>query len=190
MTTPAQQAALEKAVVPVAYFAMFDFATAAVRVSNFNQSVDWGGYTWTGLGALGNISEVEESDGVESKSLNFTLNVAQKSLLSLAVGPVEEYRGRDARLYMCPLTENLQLIDTPVLCWRGIMDMMSVGIEGEEGQIILKCETSAHGLKRQPALRMNAVQQRAKYPTDTGFDYLNSLIAEPQLWLSRRFQSI
>jgi hypothetical protein len=190
MTTTAQQTALEKTVVPVAYFAEFDFRGGKVRLSNFNQTVTWGGFEWLGLGALGNISEVEESDGVESKALNFTLNIAQVSILSLAVGAVEEYRGRSAKLYMCPLDEQYRLIDTPVLCWRGFMDMMSVGIEGDEGQIVLKCETSAHGLKRQPAFRMNASQQRAKYPTDSGFDYLNDLISKPQLWISKKFQQI
>lgn len=183
-----QQTALEKAVVPIAYFVSLDFATGMLRLSNFNQSVEWGGNTWVGLGALGGISEVEESDGMESKSLNFTLNLADVAMKSLAVGTVEDYRGRAAKLYMCPLTENFALIDTPVLCWSGYMDMMSVGIDGNEGQITLKCENSAYSLKRQPPLRMNAAQQRAKYPTDSGFDYLNGLIANPQVWLSRDFQ--
>lgn len=190
MTTTAQQEAREKAVVPQAYFVSFDFAGGMVRLCNFNQTMEWGGYSWLGLGALGNISEVDDSDGVESKSLNFTLNVAQTSLLALAVGPVEEYRGRAAKMYECPLTENFQLIDTPIRCWSGYMDMMSVGIDGEQGQIFLKCETAAYGLKRQPTLRMNAPQQRANYPTDSGFDYLNDLSARPAMWLSVKFQRV
>jgi hypothetical protein len=43
-------------------------------------------------------------------------------------------------------------------------------------------------LKRQPALRLNAAQQKKRYPTDTGFDYLTDLIANPQVWLSKKFQ--
>lgn len=185
-----QQTALEKAVVPIAYFVSLDFATGMLRLSNFNQSVDWGGNTWVGLGALGSISDVEESDGMESKSLNFTLNLADVAMKSLAVGTVEDYRGRAAKLYMTPLTENFALIDTPVLCWSGYMDLMSVGIDGSEGQITLKCENSVYSLKRLPALRMNAAQQRAKYPTDSGFDYLNGLASNPPVWLSRNFQSV
>lgn len=183
-----QQEALEKVVVPLVYFAEFNFASAVVRVSNFNQTVDWGGFEWLGVGSLGAISEVTETDGIESSPLNFRLNIANPSLLALSIGPVEEYRGRDAKLYMCPMDEQFRLIGTPELCWSGIMDMMSIGIEGEEGQITLKCETSAYGLKRQPSLRLNAAQQRKKYPTDTGLDYQNGTIANPAVWLSRRFQ--
>lgn len=189
LTAP-QQTGLEKAVTATAYFAEFQFVSGTLRLSNLNVAINWGGYDWAGLGALGNISAISESDGVESSALNFTLNVAQPSMLALGVGPVEDYRGQAAKLYMCPLNENMQLIDTPVICWRGIMDMMSVGVDGESGSIVLKCETSSYGLKRRPTLRMNAAQQKKKYPTDTGFDYLTGLIANPQTWLSKRFQQI
>lgn len=187
-TSTNQQAALEKANVRVVYFAEFQFLTATSRLSTWNQTISWGGYEWLGVGALGAIGAVEESDGLEAKSLNFTLNAAQQSWLALAVGSVEEYRGRTAKLYMCPLDENYALIDTPVLCWTGIMDTVSIGIDGEEGQIVLKCETSAYGLKRQPALRLNPAQHKQKHPNDLGLDYLPDLIAKPQLWLSKLFQ--
>lgn len=190
MTTLDQQNALEKPVVPVAYFAFFDFASAPVRVCNFNQSVAWGGYDWLGMGALGSISQVSESDSLESSPVNFGLNVADPSVLALAVGPVEEYRGRRAKLYMCPLNDDYTLIDEPTLCWSGTMDMMSLGVAKESGNITLKCETAAYSLKRQPGLRMNAAQQKKRHPADTGFDFLTDLIATPAVWLSRRFQQI
>lgn len=143
---------------------------------------------WIGLGTLGAVDPIEESDSIDAKGLSFTLNHAQPTWLAAAVGPVEEYRGRNARLYCCPLNENFQLIDAPELCWRGIMDTMSIGMQGETGQIILRCETSAYGLKRRQPLRINAAQQKKRHPADTGLDYLTSLIAQPQLWLSKRFQ--
>jgi len=189
-TTVDQQAALEQKVVPVAYFAQFDFVSGTLRLSNFNITQEWGGNTWVGLGSLTGISEIRESDDLDSNPLNFTLNVAQTELLAQAIGPVEEYRGRPAKLWMCPLTEDYQMIDDPVLCWSGIMDMMSVGMNNESGQIILKCETSLYGLRRRPSLRVNAVQQKKKYPTDTGLDYLNDLISNPAVWLTTRFQKV
>lgn len=190
MTTANQQTALEKPVVRAAWFVELDFLSGFVRVCNYGQTYTWGGYDWIGLGSLGKISPVDESAGVGSSAMMFGLNVAQSSLLALAVGDVEEYRGRAAKLYFCPLDEAGLLIDTPEICWRGTMDTMSLGIDGEEGQITLKCETSAYGLKRRPMPRLNAAQQKQRQPADTGFDYLTDLIANPQRWLSVRFQSI
>lgn len=183
-----QQAELEKTVTRTVYFTEFQFASSTLYVCTADRTITWNGHDWIGLGTVGGISAIEESEGVESKALTFTLNVAQTSILALAIGAVEEYRGRNAKLYFCPLDESYQLVGTPRLCWRGIMDLMAVSVEGEEGKITLKCETSAYGLKRQPGLRLNAAQHKKKYPADTGLDYLTDLIANPVVWLSKKFQ--
>ncbi len=190
MTTSAQQTALEKPVVRTAWFLELQFAAGTLRVCSFGQTFAWGGYDWIGLGSLGRITPVEESAGVASSAMMFGLNVAQTSLLALALGTVENYRGRSAKLYFCPLAENGVLIDTPEICWRGLMDTMSVGVDGEEGQITLKCETSAFGIKRVSSLRLNAAQQKQRHPADTGFDYLTDLIAQTLVWLTKRFQQV
>lgn len=187
--TAQQQTALEGPIARKAYFIELQFLSGTSYVSTLGQTVTWGGHDWLGIGALGSISQAEESDGITSRPLTFTLNAAQLAWLALAVGSVEEYRGRPAKMYMCPLSEGFVLIDTPVQCWNGTMDTVAVGVsESGEGQISLKCETAAFGLKRRPSLRMNAAQQKKKYPSDTGFDYLTTLIAEPQTWVSIAFQ--
>jgi hypothetical protein len=188
MTTAAQNAELAKPVTRVVYFVQFDFATATSRLSTANIPITWGGFEWAGVGTLGSIGAVEESDGLESKPLNFTINAAQPAWLSLALGDVEEYRGRKATMYMCPLNDSFQMVGTPERCWSGIMDTLNVGINDESGSISLRCETSAYGLKRRPALRLNAAQHKKANPTDTGLDYLNGLISNPAVWLSARFQ--
>lgn len=187
--TTNQQAAIEKPHVIVAYFVQFDFAGGVGRFSTFNQTVTWNGFEWLGIGSMGDISAIEESDGVESQSLTFALNATFPELLSLAAGDVAEYRGREAKMYMCPLNSGYQLIDDPQQCWRGTMDTVAIGIGDDgAGKIQLKCETSAHGLLRPSSLRMNAAQQKLRHPTDTGFDYLSDLISNKQLWLSLKFQ--
>jgi len=185
-----QQTALEQASVSVAYFVEFHFAAGTLRVNTTNQIMTWGGYDWIGLGSLGTISSIEESEGMEPKSMTFTLNAAQSSILAIGVGAVENYRGLPVKMYFCPLNVDYTLLGTPEICWRGLMDTIGLGINGEEGSIALKCETSAYGLKRRQVLRLNAAQQKLNYPTDTGFDYQNSLIAQPALWLSKSFQAV
>lgn len=182
-----QQSELEKAVTRVVYFCEFRFAAGTIYACSANQNISWGGYDWLGLGSVGAISPIEESEGVEAKSMTFTLNVTQPGYLNLAIGAVENYRGKSAKMYFCPLDESFQLVGTPQLCWSGIMDLMVVGVEGDEGKITLKCETSAYGLKKQPSLRLNAAQHKRKYPNDTGLDYLTDIIANPVVWTSKKF---
>jgi hypothetical protein len=207
--TANQQLELNKPVTRIVYFAEFSFLSATVYVSSLGQTVTWGGHEWVGLGAISNISAINEELGTSASSLTFTLNIAQIELLALATGDVAEYRGRDAKLYFCPMDEQFRLIDTPVICWRGSMDTMSSSISGgrgsmdtmsasvsggrgeSTGSISLQCETSAYGLKRRQPLRLNAAQQKQKYPLDTGFDYLTDLLGNPDatIWLTKRFQS-
>jgi hypothetical protein len=184
-----QQAELEKPKCNTAWFVELQFVSATVRMCNYGQTFSWGGYDWIGLGSVGKISAVDESAGVQSSAMNFSLNSAQVSLLALAVGAVEEYRNQPAKLYFSPLNEHGALIDTPEVCWRGRMDVMSFGIDGEEGQINLKCETSSFSLKR-TSMRLNSAQQKQRYPTDTGFDYIEDLLANQQVWLTKKFQQI
>lgn len=189
-----QQLELEKAVTRIAYFIEFQFLTATSRVCSLGQTVTWGGYDWLGFGSVGSISPIDESQGTAASSLTFTLNIAQLELLSIATGNTNEYRGRNAVLYFCPLDENFRLVGTPVRCWGGKMDTMTAGIQGQReestGSISLKCETSAYGLKRKSNLRLNAAQQTQRYPADTGLDYLTDLLGNPDgnVWLTKRFQ--
>ena len=196
MTTTAQQAALEKPHVNAAWFVEMEFVSNTLRVCSYTRTYTWGGVDWIGLGQIGSISSIKESSGVGSSPMTFGLNIAAAELLAMSVGSVEEYRGKPAKLYFCPLDENGRLIDTPELCWAGRMDVITTSVDGEQGQIILKAETSAFGLKRS-SLRINSAQQRQRYPNvdglgnpDTGFDYLNSLLSSPQVWLSKKFQQI
>lgn len=196
MTTTAQQTELEKPKAIAAWFVEMQFVSGTVRVCSYSQTYPWGGFDWSGLGQVGSISALDESAGVGSSAMTFSLNITSAALLAVSVGAVEVYRGKPCKLYFCPLTENGVLIDTPEQCWRGTMDVISTGVNGEEGQIVLKCETSAFGLKR-TSLRINSAQQKQRYPNvdglgnaDTGLDYLTDLLSKPQVWLSKKFMSI
>jgi hypothetical protein len=190
MTTLDQQAALEKASVPLAYFVAMYFRNSTQRVCNFNKTFSWGGFDWLGLGDLGSISEIKASEKVEPNPVLLTLNIAKPEWLALGIGPVEEYRGLPVKIYQCPLNPDYTLIDTPMLSWDGDMDVVAASADGESGQLQMRCEPHSKKLRRRNVLRVNAAQQKLIYPTDTGFDYQADLLANPQTWLSRRFQQI
>jgi hypothetical protein len=187
--TTNQTNAIDAAVVRTAYFVEFQFRDGTQYLSTLNIPVTWGGNTWSGLGTIGTISAISESESLNATSVNFTINAAQPSWLALATGDVQEYRGLPAKMFFCPLDSGFNLIDTPVQCWAGVMDMVTIGITGDQAGITLKCETSAYGLKRANSYRMNAAQQKQTYPTDTGFDYQENLITNPAVWLTVAFMA-
>lgn len=182
------EVALDKPVVRPAYFVEFFFRDSTFRVTTWNQTINWGGYDWLGVGQLGNISEVSESESLEARALDFTLNVSQEAFKSIALNSAEQFRGRRVRMYMCPMSDSYTLTDTPRLCWTGKMHSMPLSVSKDSGHVTIRCENSIMALKRIIPLRINAQQHKRIYPTDTGFDRLISLLADQQLWLSKRFQ--
>lgn len=185
-----QQEALEKAVVRTAYFLELQFSGGTSRLSSFNQTYTWGGYEWSGLGQVLGLSQLSEGESAEARPITVSITAAKSEWVALAIGPVEEYRGRPAKLYMAPLDEGYKIIGSPVLAWRGTMDAVTIGIDKNEGGVEIKCETAANALRRRPVIRMNSAQHKRRYPGETGFDYLTDLIANPKLWLSKRFQAV
>lgn len=187
-TTVAQQTELEKALARCVYFVEFRFKSSTVYLTSWNHNIEWSGFTWIGAGSLLNISSITETESVESSAVTFSLTAADMSWLAFAIGDDAEYRKRPVIMYMCPLTESYQLEGTPIRCWYGFGDTLGMSIDGTEAGISLKCESAAYAFKRRPTIKMNAVQQKTKYPTDTGFDHLHDIITNPTVWLSKLFQ--
>ena len=79
--------------------------------------------------------------------------------------------------------------------WPGYMDTIStddrVDAEGLGLTSVIKLTCAKAGLARsrnRDGLRMTNEQQQAQYPGDTFFSYVRSLIEQPSVWLTKRFQ--
>jgi hypothetical protein len=186
-----QQNALSARHFGIAVFVYLNFLGGAIRLSTWNHDITWGANTWTGLGKFISISDAKESEKIETQPLDMSLNIADSAILALAVGESEAYRGRTANLYMCPMEDGV-LIGTPIQCWSGTMDICTVsyGADGG-GSISMRAKPTSDKLSRPSTFRVNhQLQTQLINPSDLGFEYQADLIANPQLWLSRKFQTI
>lgn len=187
---PQQQQEFEKRTTRVAHFLELQFSGGTSRLTTFNQNLPAGGYSWSGLGQILNLGQLSEGEGPSARPITVAITASKAEWLALAVGPVTEYRGRPAKLYIAPLDTGYNVVGDLKLAWSGIMDAVTIGINGNDGGVEIRCETAAYALKRRPALRMNASQHKQDYPTETGFDYLVDLLANPKVWLSKKFQKV
>jgi hypothetical protein len=186
--TTEQQEALEATYVSVAYFVEFAFTSSTVRFTSWNTNLDWGGYTWTGAGSFGSVSEVKESEKLEVPSLDFSLTLADPAIVALGLSAAETYRGKPVAVYAAPMQSGA-ILGTPALCWSGNMDSMTLSMESKEGSISLRCKPTAERLGRASNIRVNHATHIKQYPTSRGFEYQADLIANPQLWLSKKLQA-
>ena len=186
--TTAQQNALSAQYISVAFFAELEFRAATIRFTTWNQSLVWGGNTWIGAGTLSAINDVKEMVKLESSPIDLTLNIADPAILALTLVPATDYRGKNARLYICPMVDGV-LVDVPVMCWNGTLDQMVVDVGKDGGgSVTVRCKPSADRLQRPRNLRLNNITHQNLSPGSLGMVYQADLLANPQLWLSKKFQ--
>lgn len=170
-----------------------EFDSGTIYLSTHNETLTVDSHVFTPLGGLLNIGTIKERAGMGAEQLPLSIP-SDPSYVSLALGNVEGYRGRAARLYLQLLDENLQPVGARKLRFSGHMEPVSVQRQpakdgSSSGRIEMKLtrEGLARSRRREGA-RLTDAQQRAKYPGDTGLRYIRTLIEKPSLWLSVAFQ--
>jgi len=165
--------------------------SGTVRYTNWPISVDVFGATWQGVGNLGHISPLHESeDGAEEK-LTLELSPVDLGTRALALGDPADYQDRTVRVWVGMVDPNsFQLAGLPVMRFVGVMDQLKVEREGNTATIKLDCRTASYDVRSNPAaLRMNHVQHQARHPGERGLEYLTSLIGNPAVWVSKKLQA-
>lgn len=176
--------------VPVAYLAALDFTTGVQRLTTWNFNVQWGGYTWYGLGLLCNLGKVSSSERPAYPAVDMSLSV-DSTMLALARGNVTNYRGRSAQLWRYVMGDDHQYTGEPDLIWVGEMSQVRIDTgDGRGGTITMRCEARGRSQHNSESLRLVSAQHELRFPGDTALRRKEALIAKPQLWLSKKFQQV
>ncbi|CAN5439678.1 hypothetical protein BH10PSE18_BH10PSE18_19110 [soil metagenome] len=165
--------------------------SGTVRYTNWPLNINVMGRDWQGVGNLGQVGELHESeDGAEEK-LDITLSPVDLATRAIALGSPNDYKDRPIRLWVAVLNAHtLQISGSPVLRFAGVMDVLNVKRDGMKGTITLSNRTASYDVRSNPSgLRMNNVQHQARHPGERGFEYLTSLIGNQAVWLSKKLQA-
>lgn len=178
------------AVVGALYLVQMDFAGGTLYYTNWPHDVVVGAQTYTGLGTLGAVSPIRESEDGGSQTVDLELSQVNVSMLALALGNVANYQDRAVRIYLALTDSAFVISGDPVRRFSGYMDVVSVKRDGESAKIMMRCTSGGADVRKSPAaLRMNDAQHQAKFPGERFFEFAPDLIAVPRRWLSVRFQA-
>jgi hypothetical protein len=191
-----QTALLASSAVGVVYLVELDFADATKRFTTFNLPMEIGGETYMAAGILASVGDIHETMETDTQTLPIRLTVANAAVLASALGNVEGYRGRQARVMLQPLDANYRPVGVPRLRFAGEMEPVSIkrdspGPEGGPVGGTIELPISRAGMSRArnaDGLRLTHEQQQSEYPGDLGCEYIRTLIEKPSQWLSKRFQ--
>ena len=159
------------------------------------------GKTYLGAGQLLNISTVEETTEIQAVGANFSLSGIPSSFLSLALN--EPYQGRECKIYFGLLidsgsitTQGLDLITTQVgdlivlqsgtqgflEIFSGEMDQMTILESSDTATISVTAENALIKLERPVIRRLTNTDQKSRYPTDRGLEYVAGLQDKEIFW--------
>lgn len=157
-----------------------EFGAETIRFWTGYGDLSWDSKTWQGSGTLIQVSSIEESYEVKASGINITLSGVPSDMLSLALG--EEYHGRDCTVYMGALNEDSTVITDPAVVFRGIMDTMQINDNGEDSTINLTVENRLIDLERPRVSRYTSENQKSRFPSDRGLDFVTSLQDQTVVW--------
>ena len=159
------------------------------------------GNIYLGAGTLLNISNIEETTEVEAKGASITMSGIPSNLLSLALA--EPYQGRLCRISLgmsIPkanlITQASQEIITQDLfelsiqtgetnlveIFSGEMDQMTITEEAETCTISVTAENVLIKLERPTVRRFTDQDQKSRFPTDRGLEFIASLQDKEIFW--------
>lgn len=175
-----------------------EFSTGTQRFTLWSDDITTTtGFLFRGIGSLCQVRGLSESEDRSAKVVTFAFTIVDKAMLAACIGPASVYRRRRARVLIQMMDSNFQRVGAPVERWNGYMDQVSVEREDAKkrddtkssGKILLKCSRAGMpASRRMEGLRSTHNQQIARFPGDMGLEYQQTLIEQPSVWLSKRFQ--
>lgn len=174
--------ALSAPTVPLVQLVLMSFATP-IALNTSNIPVTFGGVTYLGAGALGSITQVDDSPG-EVKGIQFTLTGVSSAYISLALDDAAVVQGTPVTIRTAVLDANYAVSDAPIE-WTGTLDTMSIQEDGDTCTIQVTAESTAVDLLKGSALTYSDADQQSLHPGDLAFQYVNSQSETPVVWPSR-----
>ena len=156
--------------------------------------------SWYGAGNLLGVSNVEETSEIAAKGATLTLTAVPSEIISLAL--TQPYQGRVCNIYFGMFSRGslqqesgsyilfedgskimLELRETGFTeIFTGYMDQMIIEEGPDSSTIQLAVENRLVDLERARPTRYTSAYQKSKYPTDLGFDFVESLQDQKLVW--------
>lgn len=176
-----------------------DFGSGTQRFTSSPMSLTVGGNFYLGLSNVSSVSTINESETNSAEKLTLSFSVVNQAMLAMTLSGVENYRGKQVRVYLQLMTPQFQPDGAPIRRWSGYMDRVAVTRTrsnadaggNSEGKIEMSCARAGmYRARNYQGRRLTNTQQQQLYPGDRGLEFLQSLIETPALWLSKAFQKV
>jgi hypothetical protein len=160
--------------------AQLDLASGTQYLAHLDQDIEIGGQLYLGAGAVTAIENLKETSSLEATGFAMVLSGVPAAQISSAM--LEEYKGREARLYAVTVNPETYELIGPNLEDVGTMDQMVVVRSGSFFTIKMNTYSKLANWARTKVRRHNDSDQRSRYPNDTSKKYVVQMAERQIAW--------
>ena len=175
--TPATE--LAKSELRRIHLVKLDFASGAVLAHDGVGSYVYSGDTYVGVGEFGSIDNISEDISLRASRIRLNLTGVVAALV--ADVQTDDYHMRDALIYILALDETYAEIGTPVLCWSGYMDAVTIELADGAAAISLTCMDRLGDLGRPRPFYLTDEAQQRRNTGDVGLEFAPQAVKEVTL---------
>jgi hypothetical protein len=151
----------------------------------------WTGYgdftilseTYTGLGNLVSISQLQESADTKANGIKVVASGLNTDILSTALSQTQQ--GVVVNIYFGVLTttSNAQaIVDTPYEIFSGFVDTVTINEQGDTSSITFDIESKLISLERPLDFRYTDQDQKHYFPNDKGLEFVDDIQNKQIVW--------
>lgn len=170
--------ALTNAEISVLFAVELQFEEGTLRLWTGAGTATIDGNSYTGVGELMSISSVDETTEIAARGASLILSGVPSDILALAL--TSPYQGRVANIYFGVHDGTTYSGLTEI--FSGYMDEMNIDEGPETSTIELMIENKLIELERPRVRRYTSSFQKSIYPTDKGFDLVETIQDREVSW--------
>lgn len=156
-----------------------DWSTGAVRVWTGYGEISWNGNTYYGVGDLGGISPIGESNNLGANGVTLTLSGVPSDAIAEAL--TGDSQGRSGKVWIASLSRSGAFQADPYLIFDGLIDVTGIDDSGETATISVSLEKELID-RRSQSRRSTHEDQQIDYPGDLFFEYVAGLQNKVLAW--------
>lgn len=168
----------EATVIHPTYLVELAFTSGTVRLWTGNGDLSWDSKTWTGVGTLLDLSNIEETIQLRATGMTVSLSGISSSVLSLVLS--ENVRNRVCRIWLSLQAGPARSASDPepLRIFTGRMDTMTIDEQSETCTVSINVENRLIDFER-PREKFHTEQdQRAIDPTDASHEYVADIASK------------
>ena len=151
----------------------------SLHMTDSDQSIEFGGNEYLGLGKFSSVSDIEESSQLIVSSMTLSLSGVNQEWISIVLN--EEYIDRQVKVYTGFLDVDTHvLITNPVLIFDGRIDapIISENPDGKTSTVSISVTNAWVDFTRRTGRHANNEEQQALFPGDKGFEFASQNITD------------